>query len=188
LRIPQDAKILIFTANSIRKNIWKDYQTMRSAVTLVAKQLQVQNLLFIALGEKAPADQIDQATVRFIPFQSDPSIVAQYYQAADVYLHAARADTFPNTVLEALACGKPVVATAVGGIPEQIEDGVTGFLTPPGDAEAMAARVAQLLANDELREKVGQQAAESARQCFDLERQASEYLKWYEDIVLLHHR
>ena len=156
---------------------------MRSAFTLVAKQLQVQNLLFIALGEKAPAEQIDQATVRFIPFQSDPSMVAQYYQAADVYLHAARADTFPNTVLEALASGKPVVATAVGGIPAQIEDAVTGFLTPPGDAEAMAARVAPLLANDELREKMGRQAAESACVKFDLGTQVNRYLDFYEEAI-----
>ena len=183
LGIPQDAKMLLFTANSIRKNLWKDYQTMRSAITLVAKQLQAQNLLFIALGEKAPAEQIGQATIRFIPFQSDPSMVAQYYQAADVYLHAARADTFPNTVLEALASGKPVVATAVGGIPEQIEDGVTGFLTPPADAKAMAARVEDLIRDDELRLKMGRQAAESARRRFDLGTQVKRYLDFYEEAI-----
>ena len=47
--------------------------------------------------------------------------VAPYYQAADVYLHAAKADNFPRAVLEALCCGTPVVATAVGGIPEQVK-------------------------------------------------------------------
>ena len=61
-----------------------------------------------------------------------------YYQAADIYIHAAKADTFPNVVLEALACGLPVVATAVGGIPEQIDHERTGFLVPPGDAAGMA--------------------------------------------------
>jgi len=97
--------------------------------------------------------------------------------------HAARADTIPTTVLEALACGTPVVATAVGGIPEQIEDGITGYLTPPGDAEAMAGRVVGLLEDEGLRQRMSEQAAEDARKRFDLERQAQEYLNWYEGIL-----
>ena len=58
--------------------------------------------------------------MRFVGHQKSAQTVAQYYQAADVYLHAATADTFPRAVLEALACGTPVVATGVGGIPEQV--------------------------------------------------------------------
>ena len=188
LGLPQDALVLLFAANSIRRNIWKDYQTMRNAVGLIAQRIHEPELLFLALGEDAPAKRVGQAVIRFIPYQRDPSVVARYYQAADVYVHAARIDTFPNTVLEALACGKPVVATAVGGIPEQVEDGITGFLTPPGDAKAMAARIEDLLRNEGLREKMGRRGAVSARQRFDLERQASEYLKWYEDVVLQYRR
>jgi glycosyltransferase involved in cell wall biosynthesis len=78
-------------------------------------------LVFVALGEDAPAERIGAAEIRFVPYQKDPAVVARYYQAADIYIHSARADTFPNTVLEALACGTPVVATAVGGIPEQVK-------------------------------------------------------------------
>lgn len=73
---------------------------------------------------------------------------------------AAHADTFPTTVLEALACGIPVVATAVGGIPEQVQDGITGFLMPHGDAETMMARIVQIREDDELR--MGAEAAQDA--------------------------
>lgn len=183
LSIPQDAKVLLFTANGIRRNIWKDYQTMRAAVALVAERLQEQEVLFIALGEDAPSERIGQAEVCFIPYQKDPEAVARYYQAADVYVHAARADTFPNTILEALACGTPVVATAVGGIPEQIEDGVTGFLTPMGNSEMMADRIVRLLTDHDLRRRMGAQAAEIAQRQFDLNRQADEYLAWYQEIL-----
>lgn len=183
LGISQDAKVLLFTANTIRNNIWKDYKTMRIAIDKVAKSLTEQNLLFIALGEDAPLEQVGQAEIRFVPYQKDPEAVAHYYQAADVYIHAARADTFPTTILEALACGIPVVGTAVGGIPEQIEDGITGFLTPQGDAEAMASRIVQLLEDERLRLKMGMQAADNARKRFDLDRQAGEYLRWYEIII-----
>ena len=76
-----------------------------------------------------------------------------------------------------------MVATAVGGIPEQVEDGVTGFLVPPGDAEMMASRIEQLLSDDELRRKMGTQAAKVAHNLFSLERQVNEYLNWYREIL-----
>ena len=183
LGLPQKAKILLFIANSIQQNIWKDYKTLRSAVSKVVKFFNQNIILFIALGETASTEQFSHSKIQFIPYQQDPTIVARYYQAADVYIHAACTDTFPTTVLEALACGKPVVATAVGGIPEQIRDGITGFLTPPGDANAMAQRIIQLLDNDELRLKMGEQAVEDAKRKFDLENQAKEYLEWYRKII-----
>ena len=156
---------------------------MRAAVAQVAECGGGQSVLFIALGEDAPAERIGQTEVHYVPYEEDPKAVARYYQAADVYIHAARADTFPNTVLEALACGTPVVATAVGGIPEQIEDGMTGFLVSPGDSEMMADRIKQLLDHDGLRQQMRQQAAETAQRRFDLERQIHDYLGWYEEII-----
>jgi glycosyltransferase involved in cell wall biosynthesis len=185
LGIPIDTVVLLFAANSIRQNIWKDCQTMQAAIVLVAEHLHGRDLLFIALGEDAPTEQVGQAEIHFVPYRKDPEAVARYYQAADVYVHAARADTFPNTVLEALACGAPVVATAVGGIPEQVEDGLTGFLVPPGDAGQMAERIGRLLNDDDLRRDFSRQAAESARRRFDLERQVNDYLTWYRELTTI---
>lgn len=182
LGLPLDAQILLFTANSIRRNQWKNYHMLRQAVEHVAMR-QSKPVLFVALGEDAPAEQLGPAEIRFVPYQSDPAVVARYYRAADAYIHAARADTFPNVVLEAMACALPVVATAVGGIPEQVEDGITGFLVPPGDSGAMADRVAELLTNDDLRRRLAGEAAMTARRRFDLEQQATAYLSWYDDII-----
>jgi glycosyltransferase involved in cell wall biosynthesis len=201
LGIPREARVLLFTANGIRRNIWKDYQTMRAAVAEVAKGLPGQPLLFLALGEDAPPERVGEAEVRFIPFQKDPEAVAGYYQASNVYVHAARADTFPLTVLEALACGTPVVATAVGGIPEQVKglktcdpglqnpdrnsyeiDEATGMLVASGDAEGMANAVTRLLTDDGLRQTLGENAARDARNRFDLERSVDDYLSWYEEL------
>lgn len=118
---PHDAHVLLFAANGIRKNIWKDFVTLRAAVTRLSRQTSGRKLLLIALGEEAPAERVGEAEIRFVPRELDPHAVARYYQAADVYVHAALADTFPTSVIEALACGTPVVATAVGGIPEQVK-------------------------------------------------------------------
>ena len=183
LGMPQDAKVLLFTAHGIQRNIWKDYQTLRAAIAQVAERLHGQDVFLIALGEDLPAERIGRAEVRFVPYQMNPKVVARYYQAADVYVHAARADTFPNTVLEALACGTPVVATAVGGIPEQIGEGVTGFLTPIGDSDVMADRIVKLLTDDDLRRRMITQAVDMARKHFDLNQQADDYLAWYQEIL-----
>ena len=107
----------------------------------------------------------------------------RYYQAADIYIHAAKADNFPNTVLEALACGTPVIATDVGGIPEQIDDGKTGFLVPPGNPKEMAAAMQKILQDTSLHHQMSLQAAETARRRFDVNQMVAEYLKWYREIL-----
>ena len=146
--------VLLFVANGIRQNIWKDYQTLRKAIALVAEKFPGKEIIFLALGEHANDEKISSATIRFIPFTNNAKVVANYYRAADVYIHAARQDTFPNTILEALACGTPVVATRVGGIPEQIQDGETGFLTPAGDPDPIAQSIIRLINDQDLRQKM----------------------------------
>jgi len=183
LGLPLDIPILMFAAYGIRNNKWKDFETLQQAVSTVAKRMAGQPLLFLAIGQDSPSEQIGNAEIRFLPFEPDPVKMAKYYQAADLYIHAARADTFPTTVLEALACGRPVVASAVGGIPEQVEEGQTGFLVEVGDQQAMAERVQQLLRDTNRRSHMGQCAADTARLHFDLERQVNAYLEWYESIL-----
>jgi glycosyltransferase involved in cell wall biosynthesis len=179
LGLPPEAGVLLFAGNLSRPSLFKDLATLRAAVALAADGDGGRPLVFVALGGSALLERLGQAEVRHVPFRRDPREVARYYQAADLYVHAARADTFPNAVLEALACGTPVVATAVGGIPEQVDDGVTGLLVPPGDAEAMAAAIGRLLADDELRGAMGRRAADEARRRFALERQVDDYLSYY---------
>ncbi|MBI4524939.1 MAG: glycosyltransferase [Deltaproteobacteria bacterium] len=118
-------------------------------------------------------------------------------------MHAAHADSFPNAVLEALACGTPVVATAVGGIPEQVkglqETGgplaavnyhgtaeATGILVPPRDSHGMASSCARLLNDAELYRCLSANAVSDAQQRFDLQRQADNYLEWYEHVLQNH--
>lgn len=183
LSLPADAHVLLFAGNLSRPSPFKDLATMRAAVALAAAADGRRPLVFIALGSSAPHERLGRAEVRHVPFRRDPREVARYYQAADLYLHAARADTFPNAILEALACGTPVIATAVGGIPEQVEDGVTGLLVPPGDAEAMAAAIGRLLGDDNLRATMGRRAAGEARRRFALDRQVDDYLSYYAEAM-----
>ena len=94
LRLPADAVILLFVAVGIHKGPFKDYATLRDVVARLAARDVGRGLVFLALGEAGPSEQIGSATIRFIPHQPDPKQVALYYQAANCYVHAARADTF----------------------------------------------------------------------------------------------
>lgn len=191
LGLPQEAFILLFSAASIRQNIFKDYATMREAVHIVAQKTPAGRVIFLALGEDAPREPLsDHVEICFMPYQRDLAAIARFYQAADLYLHAARADTFPNAVLEALACGIPVVASAVGGIPEQVKslhkftpDQASGVLTSVGDAVGMAEAVLHLLAEADLCAKLGRNAAQDAHQRFDLMDQVQTHLAWYSHIL-----
>jgi glycosyltransferase involved in cell wall biosynthesis len=187
LGLPHEAKILLFVAHDVRRNVFKDFDTLRAAASLVADRLR-EKILLIGLGDKESVEHVGEAEIRTVPFRNDRESVAQYYRAADIYVHAAKNDNFPNTILEALACGKPVLATAVDGIPEQvralgISDDPTGALVPKGDAHAMASFLGGLLGDDSLRHRLGENAAKDARQRFDLRRQADAYLEWYNEIL-----
>lgn len=183
LGLPTDAKILLFVAEDVRKNIWKDYRTLQSAIAKIgASGMKV---LCLALGDRAPSKYYNEAEIRFVPHLQNHETVARYYQAADLYVHPARADTFPNTILEALACGTPVVASAVGGIPEQIMEGKTGFLVPVGDAQLMANRIMQVLADDTYRQQMGRQAADDAALRFGLDKWLKENLQVYREMLHL---
>jgi len=77
---------------------------------------------------------------------SDEEMVAAY-RAADLYVHPSRMENAPCTIQESLACGTPVVAFAVGGIPEMVEPGRTGFLAPRMDAESLGKELVTALAD-----------------------------------------
>jgi glycosyltransferase involved in cell wall biosynthesis len=179
LDLPQQAKILLFSAAGARTSRWRDFTGLREAAALVAEKLPDEELVLVALGEEAPDERAGGALIRSLPYR-DGADIGLYYQAADLYLHPALADTFPNSVLEALACGTPVVATAVGGIPEQVTDGV-GSLVPSRDPRRMADAAVTLLSDPDRLARAGKNAATSIR--FDLPGHASAYVDWYHQIL-----
>ncbi len=183
LGLPKDSNVVLFAAHGIRENPWKDYTALRAAIEVLASKKNNRKLLFVALGDTGEEEKRENVSLRFVPLERRERVVAGYFRAADLYVHPARIDTFPTSILEALACGTPVVATRVGGIVEQIEEGVTGYLVEPGDAHAIAHGIEQLLGDDDLRRRMGVRGAEVAERRYDRKHQADEYLGWYEKII-----
>ena len=90
--------------------------------------------------------------------------VLEVFRAADASVISSAWENFPHTVVEALAAGTPVIATAVGGVAEVVRDGVNGLLVPPGDATALAEAIGRFFADDELAARLRAAAAPSVEE------------------------
>jgi glycosyltransferase involved in cell wall biosynthesis len=88
-----------------------------------------------------------------------------------------------TSLLDAMAAGKPIVATSTGGIPEVVDDGVTGILVPPRDDAALAEGIVRLLKDFELRRRMGDAGLARARDRFSAERMVSDTLRVYQDVT-----
>ena len=182
LGLPNNRFIILFSANGLRKNPFKDYELLNKTLHIISNSGK--DVLCLALGDSGDTEFIGESVeIRFIPFISDAMIVAQYYQAVDVYVHPAKADTFPTSVIEAEACGLPVVASAVCGIPEQIIEGETGYLIPSGNAEMMAKRILQLKEDVALRVRMGKSAMRLAKEKYDEKVMVEKYLEYYQNML-----
>jgi glycosyltransferase involved in cell wall biosynthesis len=105
--------------------------------------------------------------VRCVGAVTSAADMAACFQAADVFVHTTFYDNYPGVVQEALACGIPVVASRVGGVPELVRDGETGVLCPPGEARAFAAALAALLSDDRRRATMALAARRFAVETFE---------------------
>lgn len=111
-----------------------------------------------------------------------PKIV-DYLSAADVLLLPSEQESFGLAALEAMACEVPVIASRVGGVPEVVTDGETGFLSEVGDVEKMAEDAARLLISEELRREMGKRARESAVARYRTEIVIPQYIEFYEKVL-----
>jgi glycosyltransferase involved in cell wall biosynthesis len=197
--LPQDQRILLFSGFSPASSPFKDFPTLRTAAELLGRLGT--DITLVVLGGTGETQRMGRVTIRFAGYEIDEAKVAPFYQAADIYIHAAHMGAENGgslAVLEALACGAPVVATDVGAISEQVKslrsassggphrsdaDGATGILTPPGDARALAEAVTLLVEDGALLRVMSSNAAKDAGRRFDLRTQVNAYLDWYEEII-----
>ena len=103
--------------------------------------------------------------------------------ALDLFLHTSATEGFPNSLMEAMSAGVPVVATRAGGTPELIEEGASGYLAEVGDVEKLAEKVSHLLADAALRHSVGREGLRRVRECFSLRRMVEATEQIYEEVL-----
>lgn len=116
----------------------------------------------------------------FLGYQSD---VAPFYAAFDVLLLPSANEGTPVSAIEALAAGRPVVATRVGGVPDVVRDGEDGFLVEPGDLEALAERLALLAAEPERRRQMGDRGRRRVLARYGVERLVDDVDRLYRSLL-----
>jgi glycosyltransferase involved in cell wall biosynthesis len=114
--------------------------------------------------------------------------VLSLHKAFDIFVMSSVSEGLGTSLLDAMACGKPVVATAAGGIPEVVVDGETGFLVAPRDDHALAGAIVRLLKDAGLRQRMGAAGAAHARRRFSAERMVQETLRVYKRVAMHPHR
>jgi glycosyltransferase involved in cell wall biosynthesis len=121
-----------------------------------------------------------QAHVHFLGWRED---VPDVIRAADVMVLPSLDEGLPIAILEAMACGRPVVATPVGGVPEAVVDGQTGYLVPPKDPAALAEAVLRLLDDPILARRLGDEGRRRAETVLSIGRVASRVESLYEELT-----
>lgn len=182
LGLPEDHLVLLVSARIAEANPFKDYPTLVEALPLAARRLD-SRILLVVLGSDGQSESIEGIDILPVGFTEDSSLVAEYYRASDIYVHPARAENLPLAIIEALACGTPVVASRVGGVPEIITGEDVGILVPPRDSEALAAAVVRLAEDEGLRARMASTTPGIAADRFALDKQADAYLDWYAEII-----
>lgn len=151
------------------------------------RELLLSSILII-VGSGPDEDKMKNLVSRLgidnnIRFLGQTSEVVRYYQASDIFVLPSYAEGMSNSLLEAMACGLPVIASRIGGVVDVIEDGKTGILFEPGDISGLSSALVRLANDAELRQRLGIEARKKMVKDFSIERVAEEYIKFFENVV-----
>jgi len=183
LWLPHDAPIVGNVAALVPH---KGQRHLIDAAVQVLRHQPDARFIIVGEGELRPAleHQIRQhhleKHVMLTGFRPD---VLSLHKAFDIFVMSSVTEGLGTSLLDAMACGKPVVATRTGGIPEVVKDGETGLLVPPRDHDAMAAAVVQLLQDRALRERMGAAGLARVQKQFSAESMVKETLRAYRHIA-----
>jgi glycosyltransferase involved in cell wall biosynthesis len=178
LGIPTNAKVVLFVSQ------WLDdpYKGMRTLWDAVERLRSIPDLCLLVLGKGEVVQKVGVRSI-FLGSVDDEERLSFAYSAADLFLLPSSEDNFPNTALESLACGLPVIGSNVGGIPEIVREGYTGSLVEKGDAEGFANATEELLREDGLRAQMSENCRRVAVQEYALKVQSTRYLELYKDLL-----
>jgi glycosyltransferase involved in cell wall biosynthesis len=178
------AKLVVLVGN-MHTDV-KGHPTLIAAAPGIASRCP--EVRFVLVGDGERRREYEQAAEsagvasRFL-FCGRRNDVADILSACDMAVLPSAAEGMPNAVLEYMAAGLPVVASAVGGNLEVIDDGVTGILVPPGDAVALGNAAARVLGDPALAQSLAKNARELVQQKFSFERLTQEVGELYEELL-----
>jgi glycosyltransferase involved in cell wall biosynthesis len=181
--LPHDAPIVGNVAALVPH---KGQRYLIEAAAVVIRQ--VPDARFVIAGEGELRPQLERLIkerhlekhVLLVGFRPD---ALSLHKRFDIFVLSSTTEGLGTSLLDAMACGKPIVATSAGGIPEVVEDGITGLLVPARDSEGLAQAIVKLLKDDQLRERYGAAGLARVRERYSAERMVQETVKVYERVV-----
>jgi glycosyltransferase involved in cell wall biosynthesis len=183
-------RTLLYVGRLDRSSAWKGVDVLLRAFALVAADDPQARLHVVGSGDalddhRALAAALGVADrTRFSGHVEGADLVAAYQHARALVLPSlTEAESFGMTLIEAMACARPVIASRVGGIPDVVQDGVQGLLVAPGDAAALAAACRTLLADDALCAALGARGRLRAEQAYAWPAQTAAYLDLFRGLL-----
>ena len=178
LGLPQDATILLFIA-VMAEMPYKGFLMLAQALAGLS---DVKDLCVVSVGIGKPELGTPIPHIH-LGYVTDDRVLVLAYNAADVFVVPSLYDNSPNTILEAMACGVPVVAFETGGIPDMIRQDVTGLLTARYDVAGLKASIKDLIQHPDKRQAMGKKSREIALQEYPLPLQARRYADLYKSLL-----
>ncbi len=177
LGIPRDKKVILFVADSINKSR-KGFVFLKEAF----KQLSLENITLCTIGHSEGLEMENEVVE--IGAINDEMLMSYAYSAADVFVIPSLMDNLPNTVLESLMCGTPVIGFPVGGIPDMIDHGKNGLLTKEISVASLYLTIIQFINSNEIfnREKIREEAVKK----YDSKIQANKYISLFQSVLKAH--
>lgn len=182
LNIPPDKFVLMFGAQTLTDSR-KGGDLLLKALSNLPASLKTETVL-LTLGDSSEslAKAIGIETLN-LGYVSNDRFKAIAYSAADLFIFPTRADNLPLVLQESMACGTPMVSFKIGGVPDLVRPGVTGYLAIPEDSDDFSTGIVQLLEDKALRDRMGQNCRAIALQEYPLKLQAQRYLELYEHLL-----
>jgi len=179
---PENSKKNLVLLHIGRFSPQKNHLLLIQAFAMVIKENPAIQLWLVGDGPLRPVvekEVLEKGLKEKVIFFGIREDIPELLAYSDILVLSSDYEGVPLTILEAMTAGKPVVATAVGGVPELIKDGITGILIPARDPEALAKNILRLSRDPELRKHIGNNAQKYALKHFDISRIAKEYEMLY---------
>jgi glycosyltransferase involved in cell wall biosynthesis len=182
LGLPLDKKLIVFGAMNALGEERKGFKYLLSAIQHLADLENFRkNTELVVFGSSRPQGELNKIfTTHYLGKLSDELSISLAYSACDAFIAPSTQDNLPNTVIESLACGVPVVAFNIGGMPDMITTGYNGYLAEPFSSVDLAKGIIEVLQNAEV---LAQNSRQQAVEKFSPDKVSEQYVKLYSSLI-----
>ena len=182
LGIPKNKKVLMFAAENL-KDSRKGGDLLIKALQSLPESLRTE-IVLINLGKNGETISAAVGMQNFnLGYVENDRIKSIAYSAADLFIFPTRADNLPSVLQESMACGTPIVSFKIGGVPDLVRPGITGYLATPEDTDDFRDGIVKLLSDENLRDQMRKNCRAIALEEYSLDLQAKRYIDLYNKIL-----